>query len=59
MSYVADLVGLSSVIGAFFAVIVGPNKVKERVFINVESIGYAIFIPVFFVNIGLEVEWLA
>ena len=57
MSYVADLVGLSSVIGAFFAgIAVGQTKVKERVFINVESIGYAIFIPVFFVNIGLEVE---
>lgn len=57
MSYVADFVGLSSVIGAFFAgIAVGQTKVKEQVFINVESIGYAIFIPVFFVNIGLEVE---
>lgn len=57
MSYVADLVGLSSVIGAFFAgIAVGQTKVKEKVFLNVEAIGYAIFIPVFFVNIGLEVE---
>ncbi|HJF19865.1 MAG TPA: cation:proton antiporter [Enterococcus columbae] len=57
MSYVADFVGLSSVIGAFFAgIAVGQTKVKEQVFINVESIGYAIFIPVFFVNIGLEVK---
>ena len=52
-----DLVGLSSVIGAFFAgIAVGQTKVKEKVFLNVEAIGYAIFIPVFFVNIGLEVE---
>lgn len=48
MSYVADLVGLSSVIGAFFAgIAVSQTKVKEEVYHNVEALGYAVFIPVF------------
>src|SRR5699024_3357930 len=57
MAYFADLVGLSSVIGAFFSgIAVGQTKVKAKVEQNVKSIGYAIFIPVFFVSIGLDVE---
>ncbi|RBN43415.1 hypothetical protein DMB18_15580, partial [Enterococcus faecium] len=51
----ADLVGLSSVIGAFFAgIAVSQTKVKEEVYHNVEALGYAVFIPVFFVSVGLE-----
>lgn len=58
MSYVADLVGLSSVIGAFFAgIAVSQTKVKEEVYHNVEALGYAVFIPVFFVSVGLEVDF--
>ncbi|WP_423364416.1 cation:proton antiporter [Mycoplasma sp. P36-A1] len=57
MSYVADLVGLSSVIGAFFAgVAVAQTEVFDEVLKSVEEIGYSIFIPVFFVSIGLNVE---
>lgn len=57
MSYVADLVGLSSVIGAFFAgVAIAQTDVFEEVLKSTETIGYAIFIPVFFVSIGLNVE---
>lgn len=58
MAYLADFVGLSSVIGAFFAgIAVGQTKVKELVFKNVEVLGYSIFIPVFFVSIGLSVTF--
>ncbi|MDT2378873.1 cation:proton antiporter, partial [Enterococcus faecium] len=54
----ADLVGLSSVIGAFFAgIAVSQTKVKEEVYHNVEALGYAVFIPVFFVSVGLEVDF--
>lgn len=58
MSYLADLIGLSSVIGAFFAgIAIGQTKVVQEVQRNVEAIGYAVFIPVFFVNIGLAVSF--
>lgn len=58
MSYLADLIGLSSVIGAFFAgIAVSQTKVKHEVYNNVEALGYAVFIPVFFVSVGLEVDF--
>jgi Kef-type K+ transport system membrane component KefB len=58
MSYLADFIGLSSVIGAFFTgVAIGQTKDWKDVQVNVEAIGYAVFIPVFFVSIGLEVSF--
>lgn len=58
MSYLADFIGLSSVIGAFFTgVAIGQTKVWNEVQYNVEAIGYAVFIPVFFVSIGLEISF--
>ena len=58
MSYLADLIGLSSVIGAFFTgVAIGQTKVVKEVQYNVEALGYAVFIPVFFVSIGLEISF--
>lgn len=58
MSYMADLVGLSSVIGAFFAgIAVSQTRVNREVLKNIEALGYAIFIPVFFVSVGLEVSF--
>ncbi|EPH99641.1 Na+/H+ antiporter [Enterococcus faecalis 13-SD-W-01] len=58
MSYVADLVGLSAVIGAFFAgIAVSQTKVQKEVFHNIEALGYSVFIPVFFVSVGLEVTF--
>mgnify|MGYP001367547283 CR=1 FL=1 len=54
MSYLADFVGLSSVIGAFFAgIAVSQTRVKQEVMHNVE----ALFIPVFFVSISLDVSF--
>ncbi len=58
MSYLADLIGLSSVIGAFSAgVAIGQTNVWQDIRYNIEAIGYAVFIPVFFVSIGLEVSF--
>lgn len=58
MSFLADLVGLSSVIGAFFAgIAVSQTKVQHEVYHNVEALGYSVFIPVFFVSVGLEVTF--
>lgn len=55
MAYVADLIGLSSVVGAFFAgIAVSQTTAKTEVDRHIEPIGYAIFIPVFFVSIGLN-----
>ncbi|EAC9468615.1 cation:proton antiporter, partial [Listeria monocytogenes] len=49
---------LSSVIGAFFAgIAVSQTKVREEVEHSVEALGYAVFIPVFFVSVGLEVDF--
>ncbi|EOL43137.1 monovalent cation:proton antiporter-2 (CPA2) family transporter [Enterococcus phoeniculicola] len=58
MSFLADLVGLSGVIGAFFAgIAVGQTDFRSKVDLNIEAIGYAVFIPVFFVSIGLNVSF--
>ncbi|MFC4770593.1 cation:proton antiporter [Enterococcus hermanniensis] len=58
MSYLADMIGLSSVIGAFFTgVAIGQTEVGKEVKYNVEALGYAVFIPVFFVSIGLEISF--
>lgn len=55
MAYLADLIGLSSVVGAFFAgIAISQTRVLEEVDHSIEPIGYAIFIPVFFVSIGLN-----
>ncbi len=56
MTYLADSVGLSSVIGAFFAgIAVGQTPVKAKIQKNIEVLGYSLFVPVFFVSVGLEV----
>ncbi|WP_155287440.1 cation:proton antiporter [Lacticaseibacillus zhaodongensis] len=58
MAYVADLVGLSAVVGAFFAgIAIGQTSVRHEVNRSIEPIGYAVFIPVFFVSIGLNMRF--
>lgn len=58
MAYVADLVGLSAVVGAFFAgIAVGQTNVRQEIENTVTPIGYAFFIPIFFVSIGLEMKF--
>ncbi|MFC6273958.1 cation:proton antiporter [Levilactobacillus tangyuanensis] len=58
MAYVAELVGLSNVVGAFFAgIAISQTSARETVDHHIEPIGYALFIPVFFVSIGLNMSF--
>ncbi|MFT9456142.1 MAG: cation:proton antiporter [Liquorilactobacillus hordei] len=58
MAYIAEVVGLSGAIGAFFAgIAVGQTPTKKIVNTNIEPISNAIFVPVFFVSIGLSVSF--
>lgn len=58
MAWLAELVGLSDVVGAFFAgVAIAQTSYKKEVDSNIEPIGYAVFIPMFFVSIGLNMTF--
>lgn len=58
MAYAAELVGLSDVVGAFFAgIAIGQTSARETVDRHIEPVGYAVFIPVFFVSIGLNMDF--
>lgn len=58
MAWLAEQVGLSDVVGAFFAgVAIAQTPYKKEVDSNIEPIGYAVFIPVFFVSIGLNMTF--
>ncbi len=58
MAFLADIVGLSSVVGAFFAgVAVAQTKYKDSVASSISSVGYTFFIPIFFISIGLEMKF--
>lgn len=55
---IAVLLGMSDVLGAYFAgLAISETKYKEALALKVEPIGYAIFIPVFFVSIGLNISF--
>lgn len=55
MAAAADYVGLSGAVGAFFAgIAVAHTREREVIDKSVEPIGYAIFIPLFFVSVGLN-----
>lgn len=58
MAFLADLVNLSTVLGAFFAGL-SISKVSEvkKITNNLEQLGYNFFIPIFFVSIGLEIQF--
>ena len=58
MAWLAEQVGLSDVVGAFFAgVAIAQTPYKQEVDSNIEPIGYAVFIPMFFVSIGLNMTF--
>lgn len=58
MAWVADLVGLSGAIGAFFAgVAVAQTDYQHVVDVAVEPVGYTMFIPLFFVSVGLNMTF--
>lgn len=58
MAWAADFVGLSAVVGAFFGGLeIRQTPQYKEVNSSVSSIGYAIFIPVFFADIGLSMTF--
>jgi monovalent cation:proton antiporter-2 (CPA2) family protein len=57
-SYIAEYLGVAGIIGAFAAgIAISQTKYKNDVEHKIEPIAYGIFVPVFFVSIGLSVSW--
>ncbi|KRK48804.1 sodium:proton antiporter [Secundilactobacillus kimchicus] len=57
MAYLADLTGLSAVIGAFFAgIAIAQTPAHKEVTSTISPIGYAFFVPIFFVSVGLDMR---
>lgn len=55
---IAVALGMSDVLGAYFAgIALSETKFKETLTEKIEPIGYSIFIPVFFVSIGLNITF--
>jgi Kef-type K+ transport system membrane component KefB len=57
MVYLADRFGLNIILGAFAAGVVlglvgGPHE-KEQIYVKLESIGFGVFIPIFFITTGI------
>lgn len=58
LSYFADLMGVAAIIGAFAAgIAVSQTPFKHDVEDRLEPIAYSIFVPVFFVSIGLNITF--
>lgn len=58
LSYFAEFLGIAGIIGAFFAgIAIAQTKYKEEIEHKVEPIAYGIFVPFFFVGIGLAVSF--
>ncbi|WDF83197.1 cation:proton antiporter [Lacticaseibacillus pabuli] len=53
----AQVVGLSDALGAFFAgIVVARTKVRDEVDSALNTVGNAVFVPVFFASIGLQLN---
>ena len=58
LSLLADSVGMSAVIGSFFAgLAISQTEVSHKIEEYTSAIGYVIFIPVFFVLIAISVQF--
>ncbi|MCH7321916.1 cation:proton antiporter [Solibacillus sp. MA9] len=58
LSYFAEILGIAGIIGAFFAgIAIAQTKFKKEIEHKVEPIAYGIFVPFFFVSIGLAVSF--
>lgn len=58
LAYLAELVGLSDVVGAFFAgIAISQTPYQQKVGRAVEDLGQSLFMPIFFVNIGLSMSF--
>ncbi|WP_309121508.1 cation:proton antiporter [Paenibacillus sp.] len=59
-AYFAEYTGVAGIIGAYIAgVAISRTPHKREVFEKVETIGYAVFVPVFFTSIGVSAEFSA
>ncbi|MEC0235330.1 cation:proton antiporter [Paenibacillus kribbensis] len=57
-AYFADMLGMAGIIGAFAAgIAIAQTDYKHVIEEKVEPIAYSIFVPVFFVSIGLNVSF--
>lgn len=57
-AYVAELAGVAAIIGAYIAgIAVSLTNFKHEIVEKVETIGYSIFVPIFFTSIGLKVTF--
>lgn len=57
-SYAAEQLGVAGIIGAFAAgIAISQTGFKQEVEHRLEPIAYGIFVPVFFVSVGLEVTF--
>ncbi|WP_413309569.1 cation:proton antiporter [Bacillus sp. 1P10SD] len=57
-AYVAELTGVAAIIGAYIAgVAISVTNYKQEIFEKVETIGYSIFVPVFFTSIGVKASF--
>lgn len=57
-AYFADLMGMAGIIGSFAAgLAVSRTEYRTTVEKKIEPIAYAVFVPVFFVSIGLNVSF--
>lgn len=57
-AYMAELTGVAAIIGAYIAgVAISLTNFKKEVFNKVETIGYSIFVPVFFTSIGVKASF--
>ncbi|APX71627.1 cation:proton antiporter [Companilactobacillus allii] len=55
---IAVALGMSDVLGAYFAgIALSETSFKRSLALKIEPIGYAVFIPVFFVSIGLNISF--
>jgi Kef-type K+ transport system membrane component KefB len=57
MVYLADRFGLNIILGAFAAGVVlglvGGREEKDQLYVKLESIGFGVFIPIFFITTGI------
>lgn len=57
-AFLAVEMGMSDVLGAYIAgLAISETNFKKQLAAKIEPIGYAVFIPVFFVSIGLEITF--
>lgn len=57
-AYFADAMGVAGIIGAFAAgIAIGQTPLRHTVETKIEPIAYSLFVPVFFISIGLNVTF--